>query len=511
MLGVPARRPRKPGGAIALLLAAAFLLSGGLPILSVPSAAVPSHGAAVPLPALAPVRGPAVRPVNSAPPHPAVAFYPVTFTQQNLPCCWSWTVTVSGQGSQGTNGGSTTFYLVNGSYSYGVADLVYYVPTPSSGSFTVAGAAIGFIITFNSPPTWPVQVNQTGLSASAAWTIKVHFDDVPGSSLFYNVSGANAVIYLRNDTYQLTLSGPAGYGALNGTGTLVVRDAMAYYDVAFHVGQYDVVFTEHGLPLGTSWTVIVGSGANSSTTSSITDFYNDGTYSYQVGIVPGYVATPRTGYAYVSGAGDFVPIAFAPATFVVNVSESGLANGTYWSAAINGSSQSTLQSYLLFQEPNGTFPYSVGGVGGYTLPTYSGELTVDGQEATMLFVWQTTLYSVGFVERGLPAGAQWSVDLVAPAGQFSNTTDSITLPLANGTYEYRIVGPSGFAPSTPNGTITVTGSDVQLTVNFSSTASGSWLTSDVVPGVSGGVLIGALAVVAVAGGLGALWLRRKRG
>ncbi|MEM3325620.1 MAG: S53 family peptidase, partial [Thermoplasmata archaeon] len=59
---------------------------------------------------------------------------------------------------------------------------------------------------------------------------------------------------------------------------------------------YTVTFTESGLPSGTSWSVTFNSNTKSSTTNTIsfTGIAN-GTYSYSVGAVSGYTASPSSG------------------------------------------------------------------------------------------------------------------------------------------------------------------------------------------------------------------------
>jgi len=70
---------------------------------------------------------------------------------------------------------------------------------------------------------------------------------------------------------------------------------------------------------------------------------------------------------------------FAPAAYLVNVSELGLPNGTAWSATFDGQVGSAVApGSISFSVWNGTHPFSVGAVAGYSSSPTSGSLTVTG-------------------------------------------------------------------------------------------------------------------------------------
>ena len=64
--------------------------------------------------------------------------------------------------------------------------------------------------------------------------------------------------------------------------------------------------------------------------------------------------------------------------YYVTFSEVGLPAGTSWSVTLGGSTQSTTNSSISFNELNGTHPYSVGAVSGFTATPSSGNVTVSG-------------------------------------------------------------------------------------------------------------------------------------
>jgi sugar lactone lactonase YvrE len=70
---------------------------------------------------------------------------------------------------------------------------------------------------------------------------------------------------------------------------------------------------------------------------------------------------------------------FAPTSYLVNVSELGLPNGTAWSATLDGKVGSAVApGSISFSVWNGTHPFSVGTITGYSSSPTSGSLTVTG-------------------------------------------------------------------------------------------------------------------------------------
>ncbi len=58
--------------------------------------------------------------------------------------------------------------------------------------------------------------------------------------------------------------------------------------------------------------------------------------------------------------------------------EAGLPTGTSWSISLNGQSESSSGITISFQEPNGTYSFTVGSVTGYNASPSSGSITVSG-------------------------------------------------------------------------------------------------------------------------------------
>ena len=74
------------------------------------------------------------------------------------------------------------------------------------------------------------------------------------------------------------------------------------------------------------------------------------------------------------------PLPHYPVTFT----ESGLPSGATWTVTLGNASHSSTQPSILFYVPNGTYPYSIGSVGGYVPAQPSGNLTVQGGNNTVV-------------------------------------------------------------------------------------------------------------------------------
>ena len=155
------------------------------------------------------------------------------------------------------------------------------------------------------------------------------------------------------------------------------------------LGSSVVTFQESGLPLATSWSVVL----NGSTGSSLAPLANvflegNGGYAYTIGAVTGYTASPAAGTITVNDSNVDVKISFtagtaSPATYPVTFPEGGLPSGTSWSVQVNGTSVSaTAPSPVAFQLPNGTYAFQVASVDGYSATPRSGRVVVSGASVT---------------------------------------------------------------------------------------------------------------------------------
>jgi hypothetical protein len=74
-----------------------------------------------------------------------------------------------------------------------------------------------------------------------------------------------------------------------------------------------------------------------------------------------------------------------------------------------------------------------------------------------------------FVEHGLPTGTAWSIAI--NGSTFPTAAETDVIKLLNGTYSYEVGNVSGFLVSPASGVVTLGGAAVEVTINFTSTAS----------------------------------------
>jgi thermopsin len=205
------------------------------------------------------------------------------------------------------------------------------------------------------------------------------------------------------------------------------------------------------------------------TGSIIGTSYQGGNYWWNYGTPSDpYDALPYNDTGFITSGGDYVPLSFT-SLYTVTFRESGLAPGTRWEITSEGVDLYSNSTSLGLQSPAGSFAYVVGAVTGYTEPT-SSYFTVVASNITVDLPFHLD-YAVTFRATGLPVSSTWSLTLLTSRHhlQFSgsaNGTGTIVASIDNGTYNYTVGDVTGYVPSSPNGSITVAGLNVSLTIAF---------------------------------------------
>ena len=148
----------------------------------------------------------------------------------------------------------------------------------------------------------------------------------------------------------------------------------------------------------------------------------------------------------------------------ITLRETGLPNDTRWFASIGTITQYSNNSTISFYEPNGTYNITIGGNNDYKPLPNTFKLTVRGSNVSQVIVWVPVLYSVTFIESGLPIGTFWNVTLGNETSTTANST--IVFRVKNGTYNYEIPEVNGIISTSPNGTIKVNGEQTKVFVEF---------------------------------------------
>ncbi|HEV2429359.1 MAG TPA: thermopsin family protease [Thermoplasmata archaeon] len=252
---------------------------------------------------------------------------------------------------------------------------------------------------------------------------------VPNGSLLLGgasvqFSGGAINLTLQPGSYRLTLEN----GSRIVESRAVLLSAGSSLSITMPTPQ-GVTLRATTLPSGTSWSVLVAGKIHRSSNLTINLLLSNGSYSYRVLPVPGFVPGSYNGTLSVLGPIDFT-IDFTAFVFTVVGQELGLPAGESWSFAASGATYSSSNSTILAQFPNGTFQFTVGGIYGYTANPFAGSFTVSGAPTIFSVAFSPEL---GFLTGTLyPTAANLTVDgvpdLVGADGTFN-------LSLAPGTHE----------------------------------------------------------------------------
>ncbi len=385
----------------------------------------------------------------------------VTFVETGLPLYTSWSVTFNGSALFGYGTTLSTF-VANGNYSWNVTIPTGWNVTPANGTVTVSGSNVTVQVAFAlAPGYYTVTFDQTGLATFAVWGVA--FVTSSFSTTFMDFP---LVFTEPNGSYNFTAMMTAGFFPTPANGTIVVNGTNVTQTIVYGPELFSVTFTETGLAPGSTWSATAGTTSNSSTGASVVLDLANGTYNFSVEAA-GYTALPESGTIVVNGTNLTVPIVFAPVTYTVTFTESGLPGGTSWSVTFGGTTQSSTSSSINFTEPNLTATFTVTAIAGFTVSPATGSITVAGANATQAVTFTVYTYTLTITESGLPTGQSWSATIGGVT--HSSTTTTITFNEPNGTVSYTIVGVAGFTATPPSGSVTIAGAVGSASVVFTLT------------------------------------------
>lgn len=229
----------------------------------------------------------------------------------------------------------------------------------------------------------------------------------------------------------------------------------------------DVVnFQETGLPAGAYWDVDTDAGVAGSPTPQISVGVcceSTAPFSYTIGPVGSYVATPSNGSPDIVARETDISVVFsAAATYAVRFNETGLPYGALWSAVLEGITQYSTSSTVTFSEPDGTYAFTLGGVAGWTTANYSGSLTVAGADVTETVPWTQVTYPVVLWESGLPAGTEWSGTINGRTD--ASSTAHLNFQEPNGTFLFTPGLVPGWTTTPSRDTVVIDGGPVNQTI-----------------------------------------------
>ncbi|HEV2520013.1 MAG TPA: YncE family protein [Thermoplasmata archaeon] len=170
---------------------------------------------------------------------------------------------------------------------------------------------------------------------------------------------------------------------------------------------------------------------------------------------------------YVSNSGsDSVSVLVPPSGYPVTFAETGLPSGTLWFVNLtDGASYRSTTNVLTFNESNGTYGYAVSGLPGYVRNPSSGILSVGGTPVHINVRFAVPTYPVIFSETGLSGGISWSATLNGNTN--ASTGNAIRFLEPNGSgYGFQVGAVPGYSASPSSGTITVAGTSVAKSIDF---------------------------------------------
>ncbi len=471
------------------------------------------------------------------------AFYPVTFQETGIPSGIDWNLTVDGV-EMLLEANTTTFYLPNGTFPYvlgglgPLATLYNFTwsesPLPYTGTVVVNGTGVvePTLVFAVHGPNITVVFSQWGLPRGVAWNVTLSNATF---SQTLNVSGNNTTIdfSVQPGNYSYKAGPVAGYYPTNqnSSGNLSVSYYQngngSYFSTYewvptffFSRSSYQATVSETGLPAGFAFNVTVDGLSRVLSTDGATDTLNwtglpNGTYPYTIANLPGWHqrTVPYAGLLTVdggsappngSGVGYSLTLAFTQVVYNVTFAELGLPLWTSWSLEVNSTIYPSTTGAITVELPNGTYPYTLPDLSGWhetTLP-YGGEIGVQGSGLVEpLLVYVEVTYPVVFTETGLPTGTLWSV--VAGSSILYSATSTITFEEPNGSLAYAVEPVPGYVANRTSGTASVLAGGASVAVTFAAPPSPaaplvpSWVAPMVVGALAGGLVAGAVALVAV--------------
>jgi thermopsin len=190
-------------------------------------------------------------------------------------------------------------------------------------------------------------------------------------------------------------------------------------------GAGRVAFMESGLPAGTTWGVTVNGTTLSEVGGSLVFNLPNGTYPVAYATVSGFYRNGSSPLTLTLPGPATIAIDFAPFTYAVTFSESGLPDGTGWWVNASGTRIDGTGTTLLVSAPNGSTDFEVGSSYEFTATPDSGTFVVIAGlsfPVNVAFAYRPT-FIVGTV---VPSDAEVSIE-------------GVVQPLTGGTFNDSVI------------------------------------------------------------------------
>ena len=313
----------------------------------------------------------------------------VSFMETGLANGTAWTVTLGGL-LQSSSSSSIPFVVQNGTYPFTVGAIPGYTVSPRYGNVTVSGDDVGINIAY-APIAYGVTFLASGLPRGLTWGVNL-------DAAVHRTFGGSVYFSEPNGTHSYLLTGPAGFRVtgIAPSGAITVAGGPVTRTFSFARGvTFAVVFVETGLPRSTSWCVILGTIACSSTYVQRMVNLTPATYPYSVLPMAGQVITAKIGLVSIPLSGNLTISTFSPRIalhytypYVLTFTETGLPTGTNWGVTVRGVTHSSTTNTIVFNEPNGTYYYRLGLVTGYLRSGFPYVGVVRGGPASVVVTYR---------------------------------------------------------------------------------------------------------------------------
>lgn len=372
--------------------------------------------------------------------------YSVVFNESGIASGATWSVGISGATHYAMSPAGVTFNLENGTYNFTVGNSGQLRPSPSTGILTVNGSSLHEMVNF-SASVYQIQFISTGLPSGLQWSMQINgIQERPhGATLEYQATPG---------TYNYSIAPLENYYPSVSRGAVAVSGSNVTVNVTWLPYLYEVNFTQDSLPAGSTWYLNISGGPHVvSLGENATVFLQDGVYTYTASSMnKSFEGT--SGALRIDRAPVEIGLAFALLTYNLTFSESGLPSGTIWHLGVGSSYSTTSLNQVTLSLPNGTYAFSATPSNSSFLPV-SGSITISGSQVSVPIEFTLKVFTVEFIETGLPANLPWGIVTGGNAPEMSSVpTLNVSLPV--GTYSYTPVPVSGYNSSGP-GTFILSG------------------------------------------------------
>lgn len=413
---------------------------------------------------------------------PLTKTYNININESGLPSGTSWSFVFNGT-TTNLNTNQYNLSEKNGSYSFSVSSINgYTVSYPSL--INVNGNSQTVNVVFHKIATYKVELLESGLPLGAQWNYTFNSNRQVLGNNSYNYS-------LSNGTYSLFVNSVAGY-TVNYPSSVIVNghNEIIYINYSL-IPSYTVYVKETGLNSGIKWHIYLNSNeySSSSNYNNITNVYN-GTYSFSVNNVNGYLLSSYPTSITINGNNYYINITFSKNTTLYSVSfiahNVENINSIIWQITFNNTiyKSSNSNTIIIPSLKNGSYTFTVSNINGYILNKYSNSITINGLNQTINLYFNKT-YSIFIAEKGY--SSEWFIILNGTSHHSFNNNLNIT-GLVNYSYSFDVVLPTGYNVNSYDKVIVINGNNVyiNLTFNYISIKQGYYSIEFIVSGLAKG-------------------------